>query len=443
MTKSIKLALVAAMAMGATSAFATNGDNLIGTGTNSRAMGGVGIAKSFGAESGLANPALISTVKDMEVAGSATFFMPSVSFQSDAMSNANPGLPAPISADSAADFSVIPEISFAQRINDNIVYGVSVTGTAGMGVDYGDVGFAPQGGASDNGAFKMKTALQLLKVAVPFSYSKGGFSIGVAPILQYGTLEMSHMIGNPNATGPADAFILLDEGVGSDTSLGYEVGFSATNDGFTFGLVYKSELRMNYANTISSSINAFGGAAATGVASGDNLDQPAEFGMGLAYEVSGSTISLDYKNMAWGEAAGYADFGWENQDIFALGYEYAGSNWAVRAGYNYAKSPIVEQKASSPQAAYGAAVRNFFNLAGFPGIVESHYTAGGSYSVSDSLSLDTAVVYAAEVTESFSTAGMTQGFIAQGGGTPTGAETSSADVTHSQIAVTVGVTYKF
>ncbi len=43
--------------------YATNGDQMIATGTRSIGMGGVGIAMGFGAESGLINPALISKCK--------------------------------------------------------------------------------------------------------------------------------------------------------------------------------------------------------------------------------------------------------------------------------------------------------------------------------------------------------------------------------------------
>jgi long-chain fatty acid transport protein len=48
MKKTIKLALTAALALGATSAFATNGSNLIGTGAKSRAMGGTSIGIAHG-----------------------------------------------------------------------------------------------------------------------------------------------------------------------------------------------------------------------------------------------------------------------------------------------------------------------------------------------------------------------------------------------------------
>jgi len=60
------------------SLYATNGDQMIATGTKSMGMGGVGIAIPFGAESGIVNPALISYVESREVSGSATLFFPSI-----------------------------------------------------------------------------------------------------------------------------------------------------------------------------------------------------------------------------------------------------------------------------------------------------------------------------------------------------------------------------
>lgn len=437
MTKTIKLALVAALALGTTSAFATNGDVMIGQGAKSRSMGGVGIAKSFGAESGLANPAMIASVEKSEATLVVTAFAPTVSFNSDAaaaaagQTNTNYG-------DSAANFSVIPELAYATRVSENTVIGLSVSGTAGMGTDYDGEAF---GTASDNGAFRMKTALSLLKVAVPVSYSIGGFTAGVAGILQYGSLQMSHMAQNPN-TG---AFALLDEGESTDIGYGLEVGASYTTGGLTLGAVYKSKIGMTYDNTISASVNAFGGATNTGIASGDNLDQPEERGVGISYTMGANTLSADYKNIAWGDAAGYKDFGWENQDVYAIGYEYAAKSWAVRLGYNYAKSPIVEQDgspASAGNAAYGNAVKNFFNLSGFPGIVETHYTIGGGYNISEALSLDGSFIYVPEVSNSFDTSGMTAAFIQGGGGTYTG-QTSTANAKHSQMALTIAGTYKF
>ena len=137
--------------------------------------------------------------------------------------------------------------------------------------------------------------------------------------------------------------------------------------------------------------------------------------------------------------------------VYALGYEYAAKKWAVRLGYNYAKSPIAEQDGSKgiTNPANGAdnfsgAVKNFFNLSGFPGIVETHYTIGGGYNISDSLAIDGSFIYVPEVSASFDTSAMTEG-LALGAGNGAAATTgaSTADVTHSQMALTLAMSYKF
>lgn len=425
-------------------------------------MGGVGIAKSFGAESGLANPAMISTVKDSEFTFVLTAFNPNVAFKSNAAANAqSPTSVAVPSKDSAANFSVIPELAYATRLSDSLVIGLSLSGTAGMGTDYDDAAF---GTASDNGAFRMKTTLSLAKVAVPFSYTTGAITLGIAPILQYGSLQISHMYQDP-ADGQ---YKKRDNGASTDIGYGYELGASVKGGDFTVGMVYKSKISMKYDNTISASINDFGGASQTGVTSGDNLDQPAELGLGISYAMGANTIALDYRNIAWGDAAGYKDFNWENQNVYAIGYEYAGSGWALRAGYNYGKSPITEANGAKGLGAtgptgYPGAVQNFFNLSGFPGVVETHMTLGAGYDISDAISLDAAFIYVPEVTVSYNTSGMTEAFAyggylasqgtnpanatqaqnAKAGAAAAGTPASSADVTHSQMGLTLAVTYKF
>ena len=490
MKRTIKLAVVAALALGATSAFATNGDVMIGQGAKARSMGGVGVATSFGAESALANPANIASVKDSEFTGALTFFTPTVGFGSNAQANIMNAMGANgyqgtttapvvgsafdtdnpadavagtssdvVMADSAAPMSIIPEFYYATRLSDELVAGVAVAGTAGMGTDHKD--------NDTNGAFHMFTALQLLKVAVPVSYTVSGINLGIAPVLQYGSLQMSH----DTFSTPVDNGAATDIGYGFEAGLSYDMAQSGV-DGLTLGLVYKSKIAMEYKDVIGASLVAFGAdtasrvasaGAADGISSGDKLDQPAEFGFGLSYENSGNTLAVDYRSIAWGDAAGYADFGWENQTVVAVGYEYAANGWALRAGYNYAKSPIAEQEGSKtgilgsqtamPGGNYMGAVKNIFNLSGFPGVVESHITFGGAYAISDALSFDAAVIIVPEVTESFDTSGLTEGAtynlasdgVSQNtaGAIAQGAASSTADVTHSQMGVTLAMTYKF
>ena len=429
MKKTIKLAVVAALTLGATSAFATNGDVMIGQGAKSRSMGGVGIAKSFGAESGLANPAMIASVEKSEATLVVTAFAPSVSFKTNAVTTVF-GQADKTYGDSAANFSVIPELAYATKVSDNTVVGFSLSGTAGMGTDYDE-----KTGTSDNGAFRMKTALSLLKVAVPVSYTVGGFTAGVAAVMQYGTLQLSHL-HDTDQNASNGGFVLRDNGVSSDIGYGLEAGVAYDmKNGLTLGAVYKSKIGMTYDNTLSASISDFG--LTNAITSGDNLDQPEERGLGLSYTMAEHTMSVDYKNIAWGDAAGYKDFGWENQDVYAAGYEYATKSYAVRLGYNYAKSPISDQGGD-----YTGSIKNFFNLSGFPGIVESHYTIGGGYNVSDSLAIDGSFIYAPETSVSYNTTGFTQA-LRQGAFGATNTDTSTAEVKHSQMALTVAASYKF
>ena len=79
--------------------------------------------------------------------------------------------------------------------------------------------------------------------------------------------------------------------------------------------------------------------------------------------------------------------------MIALGYQYTQNNWALRAGYNYAKSPIGDQSAKTD-----GLIINRLNLTAFPAIVESHYTVGGSYAFNNTMSVDAAYVYAPEET---------------------------------------------
>lgn len=400
MKRSIKLAVAAAVALTSTAAFATNGDHLIGTGAKARGMGGIGIGMSHGAESALTNPALITSVDGSEISFGGTIFMPKV--QTD--------LGAGYSK-SAADLSVIPEVSIAQKASENFYWGIGMFGTAGMGTDYRNAS-----GATAN--MNMVTNLQLMQFAVPLAYKVGGFSIGVAPVLQYGSLDIRYKL--PAGFGGADS---ATKGVAQDFGKGYNLGAAYSTQGLTVGASYKSAIDMVYTGQINAATTQFNGLMGTRVLT-DHLEQPAEIGVGASYKIGGSTIALDAKQIKWGSAKGYQDFGWVNQKVYMLGYQYAQDAWALRAGYNYGKNPVKEQNGATAQGA----VNNFFNLLGFPAIVEKHYTVGGTYAFNKATSADLAYVYAPQVTDTYSVAAMTGGTIA---------------TKHSQQAVTAQLNFKF
>ncbi len=405
MKYSIKLATTTFLMLSSTALLATNGDIMIGQGAKSISMGGVGIGKSFGSDSGLANPALISSVKHSEISASVTAFMPDVKFGAFGFDKRS----------STSDLSFIPEFSYVRNLNAWAI-GIQASGVAGMGVDYDNT----VNTTKDNGSSNMQTELQLFKVAVPVSYKLfKGLSLGVEPVVQFGSLQINYMKGNGK---------MSDNPKSTYTGLGFEVGAAYTFNGWTIGTVYKSEIEMSYANNISNALNDF---KISSVTSGDKLTQPSEYGVGLSYIYHDNTIAFDYKVISWSTASGYGNFNWQDQSVFAIGYQHIFTNLALRVGYNYADSPIVQQNS----ATYDGSALNYFNLVGFPGIVEHHLTFGLGYSFSKALSLDAAFVYAPEVKKSYDITAMSTAI-----GYPSPA---SANVSHSQSSFTAGLTYKF
>lgn len=325
-------------------------------------MGGTGIGISHGAESALANPAMITSVKGSEISFGGTLFMPDV--QTDVSMGSN-------SVKSDADMSVIPEVAIAQKVSDNFSWGIGMFGTAGMGTDYRDQ-------ATMAGNYQMVTNLQLMQFAVPLAYTNSGLTVAFAPIMQYGSLDINFNNGSNIGTG-----------VAQDFGLGYSLGAGYTMGNLTLGAVYKSSINMTYDRVLTTAAAAFSLTDIT-----NDLEQPAELGAGLSYKMGANTFAFDFKQIKWSDANGYKQFGWDDQNVYAFGYAYNAGNWTGRVGYNYAKSPIKEL----PAAGGVGTAKNVLNLLGFPAIVEEHYTIGGTYNVSKQTSVDLAYVYVPETT---------------------------------------------
>jgi len=302
MVKVITLSLIAS-----TMIHATNGDNLIAVGAKARGMGGVSIAVSHGAESGLSNPALITSVEGTEIGFGGTLFMPDIS---TAITVPNAGQMGE-SFTSDADINMIPEVSIAHKINENWYMGVGMWGTAGMGTDYRK---ATSTNPFSMNNFYMVTNLQLLQFGVPIAYKTGGLSLAVTPIMQYGNLDINYR--TPDGTGGLNN---IGNGLAQDFGFGYNLGMAYDfNNGLTFGALYKSSIEMSYDGQITTAIAPFLTRDANGniieplaslLPSGDTLEQPAEIGVGFSYTTVLHTFAFDYKQMPWSKAKGYKDFG--------------------------------------------------------------------------------------------------------------------------------------
>ena len=381
-----KLSIVSFLTI--SSLYATNGDEMIATGAKSMGMGGAGIALGLGAESALQNPALLTKVKSAESAISATLFFPKIETKT-------------LSSDyseSDSKFYLIPSGVYAKPLSDNLYGAIGVWGVAGMGVDFSDT-------KAGSGLMKMHTNLMLMHISAPVAYkANNALSIGIAPIVQVGILDIEYerwAIGGSKSKHPFDKEI--DANFGAKLGLTYDF-----SNGFSVGFTYLTPIKMTYDNS--------------NMGNNLNLEQPAEYVGGVAYRYGPHSLAFDIKDIEWNKADGYREFGWRNQTVYAVGYQYDAKEWSARIGYNYAKSAVTG-KTSSWQ--------NYLNLLGFPATSQRHYTAGFSYRVNEKCNIDLAAVYSPKITKS--------GVIIEGG------SLGNVDITnrHKEFSITIQADYKF
>jgi long-chain fatty acid transport protein len=393
----------------APAAFATNGTNMIGVSAQAVAMGGTGTAAYFGAENVIINPAMIGKGTGTEFSFGGTLFKPSVSNDGGSRVQSN----------SDANTFVIPTVSLSSRINPNLTFGIGMYGTSGMGVDYRST--------TNNGLMKAQTNLQIMRFVPTLAYNTEKMGIGFSPVIQYGSLDISYTPG-ANTIG---------SGVASDLGYGYTLGgFYDLSKQLTIAGSYTSAINMNYKGQLSTASNYFVTQGGLPTAFGDNLEQPAEIKVGAAYTMGNIMLTGDLKQVRWSEAKGYKDFGWQDQNVIALGAKYSGTGYWLGVGYNKADNPIKVNTTTTgtvgtPQY-YQSGTINMFNNLMFPAITEQHFSFGGGYDLTKAVSLEGAVMYAPEVTAAVP---VNDGF---------GAALNVTNTTkHSQMGYTLSAKYKF
>ena len=403
----IVVSLFTAGLMASPLAYATNGDHMMAVGSQNSALGGSGVAHFVGAESTWSNPAILGKSKGAEVTGGIVLFKPNVT---------NDGVGG-TAASSSSNTSYIPDVSYSNRISDNLTYGVAMAGIAGMGVDYSD--------ANPLTNMIAKSALSILRVVPTIAYNDKDYGLGFSPVFQYGSLMLSYNNGAAyNGAEKKD----------SDTGFGYSLGgyFNVTPE-LTLAAAYQSAIKMQYGTQISGAGTGFGlcspaGGPCTGLPTfGDDLAQPAEMRVGVSYAMSNLTVTADYKLIKWGSAAGYKDFNWEDQTVIALGAKYAADGYWLGLGYNNANDPI---KSLSAASGYRGAAINIFNNMFFPAIVENSYTFGGGYDMSKVMAIEASAVISPEVKKAVDISSLGMG--------PT-----TNTTTHSQKSYSVSLRYKF
>lgn len=380
-----KIAAASSTAMLASTALATNGDNMMAIGPNARAMGGVGVAAPQDAISAVfANPAAMCFTPGCaysEVNFSGSLFMPHVKAELDLQGMGN------FKADSKQNVYAIPAIGLSVPIDPDTRrwrFGLAAYGATGLGVDYRgtvldqtiNTGFPPPNNTAPliQGAF---SSLMIMKFAPSLSYQLSpDFSLGAALHVDYATLDLR------NGSSPA-----------------YGVGGQ-------FGAIYRPAKHLSLGATyITPQSTEFGNVIATPVGPHDlELESPHQVAVGVSYGFLEDRLLLevDGKYLNWGGAAGYKDFGWTDQWVAGVGaqFEAVPKKVFLRLGYNYGSNPV------DTHNGWGRGAHNIqgmqfpdyyyetFRLIGFPAIVEHHVTAGIGYAFSETFELNVGYTHA-------------------------------------------------
>jgi len=322
-------------------AWATNGSNLIGVGPSSRAMGGVGVAAPQDAIGAIfANPAAMCFgpyCPGSEATFGGTFFNPTVKSTIRTPFGTN-------SAESQMNPSVVPAIGITTPLSERLRFGIGAYGVSGMGVDYKEQGANYQ---------NLYTRLEVMKFAPNLAYLvTPDLSIGASVSVAYQNLD-------------------LGRGGAHDYAYGLQLGAIYHIGIFNLGVSYTTPQSVEHKNVFDFD----------GDGNFDNLEleSPSIYGVGIAADLTRNLlVEFNYKFIPWSSAAGYKDFDWKDQSVYAIGAQYRFTDsFALRAGYNYAENPVNEHAGFNPGGftdVQGVSINNVayeaFRVLGFPAVVE-------------------------------------------------------------------------
>ena len=383
----------------ASTALATNGDNMIGVSPASRAMGGLGTGICLEpTDSIFRNPGWLARQEGFNVSFGGILFLPHVKGRYKGSVFGDTGY-----VTSDADTFTIPEIAITNQISDNLVIGIGAYGVSGMGVDYRSkqLVLGPDG-KYHNGLAKMHTSLQFMRIVPAVGYKVNEkLAIGGALHLAWGSLDLGAEMGYDNdGDGVPGTFWNAGGGQSQTYGIGASIGINYKPvPNVCLGAYYQTGVKMKYKNVFDSNND--------GKFEDLKLEQPQEASVGIGWRpIPELKVGFDVRWINWSDADGYKQFKWKDQWVFAVGGEYMVTpKLALRAGYNYGKSPIREKSNlnvrnrntipdfASPFPDYNV---EWFNLIGFPAIAEHHVTFGFGYHFTEHFTLNVSYVHAFE-----------------------------------------------
>ena len=406
-------ALTVAVALAQTpTAFATNGFFLTGSGFRSQGMGGVGIAYGRDSLSIAANPANVVNTGmrgDMGwgIFNAEPYAATGRSAGQDSPFGFNPG------SESKAKYFIVPDMGMTMPLTEKLYAGFAVVG-AGLGTNYPTNFYKITIGSTVHQPIDEPIGIEMFQMQVPLTVGykvNETHSFGAALVLAHTRFRAFGLgafkafdLAQPQGFGfpiSSDPERLTNQGFDYSYGAGVKLGWLGNfmEDKLTLGLSYSSRTYMT-------KFDKYRGLFAE---QGD-FDIPENYGIGIAFKpkknlvISADIVRIKYADVAAignrgpGTSAtpypGDCDidcngnavlgipsianpiyelgndqgmgFGWSNMTAYKLGMQYGvNRRLQVRAGLNYAKSPISDDQLT------------FNTLA--PGTVERHYSVGTDY----------------------------------------------------------------
>lgn len=389
-----RFALALTMAAGLlvpVSAYATNGYFDYGYGTKDKGMAGAGVALPQDAMAAATNPAGMAFVGNRMDLGAALF---SPHRQYTASPATQSGDIAGGTYESSNNLFVIPHFGYNHMLAADSSVGVDLYGNGGMNTWYGGGAYAsscPPG--TTPGAFCAGTAgVDLEQLFLSATYAQkitDAASLGISLVGVYQRFKAYGLSSFEPYSSDPSAF--SDNGYSNSHGLGVRIGgLWNVGSGVSLGASYQPKITM-------SKFSKYAGL----FANQGEFDIPANWTLGAAYAITPQQAVLfdvqqiDYSNVAavgdqfpngapFGATNG-PGFGWRNETVYKLGYQFATSpDWTWRVGVSHGQQPIPTSQST-------------LNILA-PGVVENHLTGGFTYAVDSSDEVNVAAMYAPSYT---------------------------------------------
>lgn len=366
--RTLAIAAAVAATLAPAAALATNGYFPHGQGIKAKGMGGAAIAFPQDTIAAASNPAGMFFVGNRLDLG-VDWFKPTREAEIV-------GSPAPINgtydANDKSNF-FIPEFGYNTLINPNLSLGVSVYGHGGMNTAYTRA--FPLFGTSKAG---IDLSQLFIAPTVAFQVAPGQV-VGASLNLAYqrfkatGLENFTAPVGSPQQFSQSPGNV-TNQGYDTSTGVGVRIGWLGKLAPCEVGVTYQTKTKMSEFDKYKGLFAENGG-----------FDIPANYGAGFACQIAPPvTVAVDVVRIEYsgiksvnnpllpnlftaplGSSNG-AGFGWEDVTAYKLGVQWAvNPTMTLRAGYNYGKQPI-------------PASETLFNVLA-PGVVEQHYTVGGTW----------------------------------------------------------------